>query len=98
MEDTKHYFELKGKNAEKIVHDLAEKTFLVDWCFPNPKLQNNKELCDLLVVFDDIAIIWQIKDLKLDKNGKYKKAEVDKNLRQLSGADRQMFKLKSKIE
>ena len=29
MEDTKHYFELKGKNAEKIVHDLAEKTFLV---------------------------------------------------------------------
>jgi len=98
MKNTRHYFQLKGKNAEKIVHDLAEKTFLIDWCFPNPKLHNGKELCDLLVVFDNIAIIWQIKDLKLDKNGKYKKAEVDKNLRQLSGATRQMFDLKSKIE
>lgn len=98
MEDAKHYFQLKGKNAEKIVHDLAEKTFLIDWCFPNPKLQNGKELCDLLVVFDNIAVIWQIKDLKLDKKGMYKKAEVDKNLRQLSGATRQMFDLQSKIE
>lgn len=98
MTDKKHYFQLKGKKAEKIVQDLAEKTFLVDWCFPNPKLQDGKELCDLLVVFDNIAIIWQIKDLKLNKNGKYKKAEVDKNLRQLSGATRQMFGLKSQIE
>lgn len=98
MEDTKHYFQLKGKNAEKIVHDLAEKTFLTDWCYPNPILQSGKELCDLLVVFDNVAIIWQIKDLKLDKNGKYKKSEVDKNLRQLSGAKRQLFELKSKIE
>lgn len=98
IDDTKRYFELKGKKAEKIVHDLAERTFLVDWCFPNPRLQDGKELCDLLVVFDNIAIIWQIKDLKLDQNGKYKKSEVDKNLRQLSGANRQMFDLKSKIE
>ena len=98
MTDDKHYFQLKGKKSEKIVHDLAKKTFLVDWCFPNPKLQDDKELCDLLVVFDNIAIVWQIKDLKLNKNGKYKKAEVDKNLRQLSGAVRQMFGLKSKIE
>jgi hypothetical protein len=98
MEDTKHYFQLKGKNAEKIVHGLAEKSFLTDWCYPNPTLQSGKELCDLLVVFDNVAIIWQIKDLRLDKNGKYKKAEVDKNLRQLSGAQRQLFELKSKIE
>lgn len=97
-DEIKRYFELKGKKAEKIVHNLAEKTFLTDWCFPNPKLKNGKELCDLLVVFDNIAIIWQIKDLKLDKSSKYKKAEVDKNLRQLSGAKRQMFDLKSKIE
>lgn len=98
MTEDKHYFQLKGKKAEKIVQDLAEKTFLIDWCFPNPKIRNGKELCDLLVIFDNIAIIWQIKDLKLDKSGKYKKAEVDKNLRQLSGATRQMFELKSTIE
>jgi|Deesub1362A_J573_1020465.scaffolds.fasta_scaffold02881_9 hypothetical protein len=95
---SKHYFNLKGKKAEKIVHDLALKTFLTDWCYLNPKLPNGKELCDLLVVFDDVAIIWQVKDLKLDKNGRYKKAEVEKNLRQLSGAYRQLFDLKNSIE
>ena len=71
---SKDFFYIKGKKAETVVHELATKSFLIDWCFLNPKLPNGKELCDLLIVFDDIAIIWQIKDLKLDKSGKYKKA------------------------
>jgi len=98
MNVSKDYFYLKGKNAEKIVHDLAVKTFLTDWCYLTPKLPNGKELCDLLVVFDDIAIIWQIKDLKLNRQGEYNKAEVEKNLRQLSGARRQLFDLRTPLE
>lgn len=98
MDVSKHYFNLKGKNAEQLVHDLALKTFLTDWCYLNPMRPNGKELCELLVVFDDIAIIWQIKDLKLNKQGKYKKAEVEKNLRQLCGARRQLFELKTPIK
>jgi len=94
----KDYFRLKGANAEKLVHDIATKSFLVDWCFLNPKLPNGKELCDLLVVFDDIVIIWQIKDLKLGTDGKYKKAEVEKNLKQVSGARRQLFEIKTPIK
>ena len=65
----KHYFQLKGKDAESILHELAEGTFLTDWCYPNPILPSGKELCDLLVVFDNTAIIWQLKDTKLDKYG-----------------------------
>lgn len=95
---SRDYFRLKGENAEKIVHELAFKSFLVDWCFPNPKLPSGKELCDLLVVFDNIAVIWQIKDLRLGENGRYNEAEVEKNLRQLSGARRQLFELKSPID
>ena len=83
--------------AEGIVHSLATKTFLTDWCYPNPKKPDGKELCDLLVVFDDTAIIWQIKDLKVDEAGRYKKAEVKKNLRQLGGARRSMFDLRVPI-
>jgi len=98
MDFSKDYFDLKGKNAERLVHDLALKTFITDWCYLNPRLPSGKELCDLLVVFDEIAIIWQIKDLKLNKHGKYKKTEVKKNLRQLSGARRQLFGLKTPIE
>ncbi|RZD14008.1 MAG: hypothetical protein EVJ47_07150 [Candidatus Acidulodesulfobacterium ferriphilum] len=80
---SKDFFNIKGKNAEELIHELATKSFFIDWCFPNPKLPDNKELCDLLVIFDDIAIIFQIKNLKL-KNGKYNKSEVKKNIKQLS--------------
>jgi hypothetical protein len=94
----KNYFHEKGRHAEEIVQTLATKTFLTDWCYPNPRRPDGKELCDLLVVFDDTAIIWQIKDLKVDDAGVYKKAEVEKNLKQLSGARRHMFDLKVPIE
>jgi len=93
----KDYFRLKGKKAESIIHELAEKTFLTDWCCPNPVLPNGKELCDLLVVFDDTAIIWQLKDTKLDSNGNFKESDVQKNQRQLLGACRQLFELKTNI-
>lgn len=88
----------KGKQAERLVHSLAIKTFLTDWCYLNPKLPDDKELCDLLIIFDDIAIIWQIKDLKLNAKERYKEREVKKNLRQLSGAFRQLFTLKTEIK
>jgi hypothetical protein len=95
---SKNYFQEKGQRAEAVIHNLATNTFLTDWCYPNPKKPDGNELCDLLVVFDDIAIIWQIKDLKVDKQGRYKKAHVQKNLRQLEGARRHLFDLKVPIE
>ncbi len=93
-----HYFREKGAKAEKIIHDLSIRTFFTDWCYPNPPRPGGKELCDLLVVFDDTAIIWQIKDLKVDENGRYKQSEVDKNVRQLSGARRTLFNIKSPVK
>jgi hypothetical protein len=93
----KDYFRLKGKEAESVLHELAEKTFLTDWCYLNPVLPNGKELCDLLVVFDNTAIIWQLKDIKLDDNGSLKESDVQKNQRQLLGACRQLFELKTNI-
>jgi hypothetical protein len=98
MKKDKNYFQIKGKNAEKIVQNLATKTFFTDWCYPNPLLPSGNELCDLLIMFDETVIIWQIKDLKLDKTGKYKKSEVDTNLRQISGAWRQIFELQTPIK
>jgi len=89
----KHSFNLKGKKAEA----LALRTFLTDWCYINPKLPNGRELCDLLVVFDETAIIWQIKDLKLDVRGFCKENEIKKNLKQLLGARRQLFTLKTPV-
>jgi len=98
MDLSRHQFDVKGKTAEEIVYDLAVKTLLTDWCYPNPKLPNGKELCDLLVVFDQVAIIWQIKDLRLNSHGQYRRSEVAKNLRQLSGARRHIFDLRTPLE
>jgi hypothetical protein len=80
-----------------MVHQLAQKTFLVDWCFPNPVLPDGKEICDLLIVFDESVIICQVKDLKLGKLGNHRQSEVEKNLRQLSGARRQLFELNTPL-
>jgi len=93
--DSQHYFREKGATAEKIIYQLATKTFFTDWCYPNPKKPDGNELCDLLVVFDDTALIWQIKDLKVNEIGRYKESEVEKNLRQLNGARRTLFDVKS---
>lgn len=88
----------KGKKAEEFVFELAENTFLTDWCYPNPLLPNGKELCDLLVVFDDVLIIWQIKDLKLDENNNYSTGEVKKNMQQLLTAKNRLLLHKMPIE
>jgi hypothetical protein len=94
---SRRYFELKGKSAESLLHELAQKTFLTDWCYLNPCLPNGKELCDLLVVYDEVAIIWQIKSLKVDEDGFFKSGELEKNLRQAVGARRQVFGLKTPV-
>jgi hypothetical protein len=94
----KHYFRLKGETAEEFVHSLAKKSFLEDWCYLNPKLPDGKELCDLLIIFEDIAIIWQIKDLKVNEAGEYNNAKVEKNLRQLVGARRTLIEINQKIK
>jgi len=95
---SQNYFSLKGKVAEDVVQWLAEKTFLTDWCYKNPIMKDGRELCDLLVVFGEIVIIWQIKNLKLQEDNKYSTREVEKNLRQLSGARRTLLKLKKPVE
>jgi hypothetical protein len=91
MSDSKHYFSSKGAIAEEVVNDLALKSFFADWCYLRPPLPHGKELCDLFVVFDNVAIIWQVKDLKLQENGLYSRKDVEKNLRQLSGAHRRLM-------
>lgn len=94
---SKHYFQSKGGKAESILNELACTTFLTDWCYLKPELPDGKELCDLLIVFDDIAIIWQLKGVKL-KNGQIRESDFKKNIRQISGAYRQLFELKTEID
>ena len=81
--------------SEKKLAALGYQTFLRLWSYPNPyKLQSNgKELCDLLIVFDNHIIIFSDKDCvygnsddpKVDWRRWYKRA-IQKSAEQLIGA------------
>ncbi len=99
MEYSKHYFELKGKNAEEIINQLACKSFLTEWCYLNPKGENGKEICDLLVVFDDTMLIIQIKDIKFTGNDdRYIRNAFEHPIKQLFGAERNLFTISKNLE
>lgn len=86
---------LKGDIGEDFVNQLAYKTFLKYWCYPNVKDEkgDKKEICDLLVLFRDICIIVTVKNYKFDGNHeRYFRNTVEKAIRQLNGAERKLFR------
>jgi hypothetical protein len=51
--------------SERHLAQLAERTFLSLWSYPNiHRSQDNKEVCDLLVVFDHDVIIFSDKQVE----------------------------------
>ena len=44
--------------TEKLLADLCEQSFLKLWSYPNPCKDDGKELCDLIVVFEDTVLIF----------------------------------------
>ena len=86
--------------TEQRLAALGYRTFLKLWSYPNPyKMQTNgKELCDLLVVFDNHIIIFSDKDCSYGGSGNpqvdwsrwYKKA-IQKSAGQLVGAKSGQF-------
>ena len=87
--------------SEGYLRELCDRTFLSLWSYPNPfrdqagSDQDGKELCDLLVVFDNNIIFFSDKhcdfpdsaNLDLDWARWYRRAIV-KSARQLWGAER----------
>ena len=84
----------KGDNGEDYVNQLAYKSYLKYWCYPNPLdiNGNNKEICDLLILFRDILIIISVKNHNYNGDyEKYKRKVIDKSSSQLNGAYRKLF-------
>ena len=63
----------KGEEGELAVNTIAFHTYLKYWCYPNPKDEKGtkKEICDLLILFKDTAIIVSIKNYSF--KGDYEK-------------------------
>ncbi len=90
-----NHFNEKGATAEALIAKMCEDAFFADFCFQNPYYSKGKELCDVLIVLGDTAIIWQIKSLKLDVNGYFKKSDITKAVNQCRGAKRQLMMAES---
>ncbi len=86
-------FEFSGKQAEDILHSLAKKSFLREFCYLNPKRRKpngvEEEICDLLVLFEEHFLIFQIKNIRNKGNDeRYIRKTYDANIGQLFGAER----------
>lgn len=81
--------------SEKYVSELCGKSFLPFWSFPNPIGKKNKELCDVLVICENIIIIISVKDIKVSNNSdeeinyeRWVKKSITDSVKQIYGAER----------
>ena len=87
--------DVKGKIGENFVNQLAFNTYLDYWCYPNPKYENGdkKEICDLLIIFNNICIIFSVKNYDFKGNHKrFFNNTIEKAVKQISGAYKTLFK------
>lgn len=85
---------LKGDIGEEAVNTLAFKTYLKYWCYPGPKDEkgSRKEICDLLILFRNTAIILSVKNYAFKGNyERYFRSTLDKAVAQVAGAERKLF-------
>jgi hypothetical protein len=85
----------KGIEGEEAVLSIASTTYLKYWCYPDPKdeLGTGKQICDLLILFKDVAIIIEVKNYQFKGNyERYFNNTLKKALSQINGAERKLFK------
>lgn len=86
----------KGNNGEIFVNNIAYNSFLKYWCYPSPKDEkgDKKEICDLLIIFNNTAIIISVKNYQFKENySQYFRKTIDKAVRQIYGAERKLFSI-----
>ncbi|MCX6759006.1 MAG: hypothetical protein NT012_00325 [Candidatus Nealsonbacteria bacterium] len=62
----------KGKLAEQKTKSFLKKTFFEDFIFDNPKVREGRyerEICDLLILFDDALVVVQCRTKSFPKSG-----------------------------
>jgi hypothetical protein len=84
-------------STERYLAELCENSFLKLWTYPNPFKADGKELCDLLVVFEnDVLIFFDRESHRLKSDNlnltiewpRWRREVVDKQIRSAKGAER----------
>lgn len=99
MENIKFERGRSVNNTEKDLSDLCDFAFLKLWSFPNPYKEPGKELCDILVIFDNNIIIFSVKDIKYNEEKgmagwkRWKRKAIDESIEQINGAEKWLQKI-----
>lgn len=91
---------IKGKDGERFVYELATNTFLNFWCYLNPVDINGdkKEICDLLIHFSDTLLIVSVKNYEFKGlYTRYFRKSIEKDVRQVNGAENKLLKRDKEI-
>lgn len=80
--------------SEKLVYDIARRSFLSLWSYANPlKGSKGKELCDVLTMFDTNVAIFSVKERTLQSASprdikRWRRRAIEKSAKQIYGAER----------
>ncbi len=83
--------------TEKLLASLCERTFLKLWSYPNPYKEDGDEICDLLVVYGDHALVFFDREKELDYSSdkspeiiwkRWVRTVIDDQVRTTKGAER----------
>lgn len=91
----------KGRDGENFVYQIATSSFFSYWCYPNPKdeLGDKKEICDLIIHFRNILILICVKNYEFKgEYSRYFRKAIEKDVRQLYGAEKKILKSNYNIE
>lgn len=93
-------------DTEKYLAQLCEKTFLKIWSYLNPYKSDGKELCDLIVIFENHIFVFFDRESKKFENKdkeikltwqRWKKKVIDKQASTAIGAERYITSVKGDI-
>jgi hypothetical protein len=90
--------------TERFLSEVCRKTFLNMWVYPNTFYEVGKELCDVLVVFEDNVFIFSVKDISFNENKdpdiawqRWKRKAIDESIKQIEGAVSRLSKFPDQI-
>ena len=88
-------FKEKGNIGEEFVNEIFINSFMEPWCYPNPKDEkgDKKEICDLLILFNENLIIISVKNYEFKElYTRYFRQTIEKASKQIYGAERKLLK------
>jgi hypothetical protein len=91
--------------TEQYLSHLCDRTFLRAWSYANPYKADGKELCDLIVVFENnVFLFFDRESRKFDHSGdvrltweRWKKEAITKQIRTAAGAKRYVLANRDQI-